>query len=69
MVLYLDSSVLIKHYQQEDGSEPLERRLQTERENSRVVFTSVHTYAEVHAVIERRRTGAVTEHERGRRGP
>lgn len=54
-MLYLDSSVLIKHYQKEDGSEGLERRLQAERENSRLVFTSVLTYAEIHAIIARRK--------------
>ena len=54
-MLYLDSSVLIKHYQDEDGSEALERKLKVERESSRSVFTSVLTYAEVHAIIARRR--------------
>ena len=54
-MLYLDSSVLIKHYQQEDGSEVLERKLKVERESSRSVFTSVLTYAEIHAVIARRK--------------
>jgi predicted nucleic acid-binding protein len=54
-VLYLDSSVLIKHYQNEVGSEALERKLRVERENSRIVFTSVLTYAEIHAIIARRR--------------
>jgi predicted nucleic acid-binding protein len=54
-VLYLDSSALIKHYQKEDGSEALERRLQSERENSRIVFTSVLSYAEIHAIFGRRR--------------
>ena len=54
-MLYLDSSALIKHYQNEEGSEALERRLQAERENSRIIFTSVLTYAEIHANIARRR--------------
>lgn len=54
-MLYLDSSALIKHYQKEDGSEALERRLETERKSSRIVFTSVLTYAEIHAVFGRRK--------------
>lgn len=54
-MLYLDSSALIKHYQKEDGSDALEQKLQAERENSRIVFTSVLTYAEIHAIIARRR--------------
>ncbi len=53
-MLYLDSSALIKHYQKEQGSEALEQKLQTARENSRTIFTSVLTYAEIHAVIARR---------------
>lgn len=53
-MLYLDSSVLIKHYQREEGSEALEQKLQTERENSQTIFTSVLTYAEIHAIIARR---------------
>lgn len=53
-MLYLDSSALIKHYQNEQGSEALERRLEAERGNSRIVFTSVLTYAEIHAIIARR---------------
>lgn len=54
-MLYLDSSALIKHYQKEDGSEALERKLQGERENFRIVFTSVLSYAEIHAIFGRRR--------------
>jgi predicted nucleic acid-binding protein len=54
-VLYLDSSALIKHYQKEDGSEALERKLEAERKSSRIVFTSVLTYAEIHAIFGRRR--------------
>ena len=53
-MLYLDSSVLIKHYQKESGSEALERKLQAVRENGSIVFTSVLTYAEIHAIIARR---------------
>ena len=54
-MLYLDSSALIKHYQKEDGTAALERRLQSERENPRIVFTSVLSYAEIHAIFGRRR--------------
>ena len=54
-MLYLDSSVLIKHYQKEEGSEALEQKLQAERESSRTIFTSVLTYAEIHAIIARRK--------------
>lgn len=54
-MLYLDSSALIKHYQNEDGAEALERKLKVERDNSRIAFTSVLTYAEIHAIIARRR--------------
>lgn len=54
-MLYLDSSALIKHYQKEDGSEVLEHKLQSERESSRIVFTSVLSYAEIHAIFGRRR--------------
>lgn len=54
-MLYLDSSALIKHYQKEDGSESLERKLKVERDESRIAFTSVLTYAEIHAIIARRR--------------
>lgn len=54
-MLYLDSSALIKHYQKEDGSEALEQRLEAERKSSRIVFTSVVTYTEIHAIFGRRR--------------
>ena len=53
-MLYLDSSALIKHYQNEAGSDSLEQRLQIEREESRIPFTSVLTYAEIHAIFARR---------------
>ena len=53
-MLYLDSSALIKHYQIEEGSDALEEKLEAERENSRVPFSSVLTYAEIHAIIARR---------------
>jgi hypothetical protein len=53
-VLYLDSSALVKHYQKETGSEALEVRLQAEADNARPVFSSVLTYAEIHAFLARR---------------
>lgn len=53
-MLYLDSSALIKHYQNEAGSEALEQRLQIEREKSQTTFTSALTYAEIHAIFARR---------------
>lgn len=54
-MLYLDSAALIKHYQKEDGSEALERRLEAGRKSSRIVFTSVLTHAEIHVIFGRRR--------------
>jgi len=53
-VLYLDSSALIKHYQKEQGTEVLNARLRKEAKGPRSVFTSVPTYAEMHAVFARR---------------
>jgi uncharacterized protein len=53
-VLYLDSSVLIKHYQIERGTEAFNEKLRSELESSRAVFTSVLSYAEIHAIIARR---------------
>jgi predicted nucleic acid-binding protein len=52
-VLYLDSSALIKRYQKELGTEALNARLR-ESKGLRSVFTSVLTYAEMHAVFARR---------------
>ncbi len=53
-MLYLDSSALIKHYQNEPGTEALNARLRKEAKGLRSVFTSVLTYAEVHATFARR---------------
>lgn len=53
-MLYLDSSALVKHYQKESGTEAMESMLELEAENSRAVFTSVLTYAEIHAILARR---------------
>jgi uncharacterized protein len=53
-VLYLDSSALIKRYQNERGTEALNARLRQEARDLRSVFTSVLTYAEIHAAFARR---------------
>jgi len=53
-VLYLDSSALMKHYQNERGTEAFDKRLWAEFENSRPVFTSVLSYAEIHSIVARR---------------
>ncbi len=53
-MLYLDSSALIKHYQNERGTEALNARLREEAKGLRSVFTSVLTYAEIHAAFARR---------------
>jgi uncharacterized protein len=53
-VLYLDSSALFKRYQNEQGTEALNARLREETKGLRSVFTSVLTYAEIHATFARR---------------
>jgi uncharacterized protein len=53
-VLYLDSSALIKRYQNEPGTDVLNARLQEEAKGLRAAFTSVLTYAEIHAALARR---------------
>ena len=53
-MLYLDSSALIKRYQNEQGTDALNGRLQEEAKGLRSVFTSVLTYAEIHAALARR---------------
>ena len=53
-MLYLDSSALIKRYQNEPGTEALNSRLRQEAKGLRSVFTSVLTYAEIHATFARR---------------
>jgi predicted nucleic acid-binding protein len=52
-VLYLDSSALVKRYQAEQGTTALNARLEEEARNSRLVFTSVLAYAEVHSAVSR----------------
>jgi predicted nucleic acid-binding protein len=65
-VLYLDSSALIKHYQAERGTEALNAKLEEEAKGLRSVFTSVLTYAEVHAAVARRtRDGLLSADEAG----
>ncbi len=53
-MLYLDSSALFKRYQNEPGTQALNARLREESKGIRSVFTSVLTYAEIHAVFARR---------------
>jgi len=44
----------MKHYQIERGTDAFNERLWAEFENSRHVFTSVLSYAEIHAIVARR---------------
>ncbi len=53
-MLYLDSSALVKHYIQEAGTPRIENLLRVEEDASRPVFTSVLTFAEIHAAVARR---------------
>ena len=53
-MLYLDSSALFKRYQNEQGTAALNARLRKEAKGLRSVFTSVLTYAEIHAAFARR---------------
>ena len=53
-MLYLDSSALIKRYQNEQGTETLNIRLREEAKGFRSEFTSVLTYTEIHAAFARR---------------
>ena len=53
-MLYLDSSALFKRYQNEPGTEALNAKLRQEAKGLRSVFTSVLTYAEIHAAFARR---------------
>ncbi len=63
-MLYLDSSVLIKHYRAERGTQALNVKLDDEENNFRSPFTSVLTYAEIHAVLARlKREGQLTPDE------
>jgi uncharacterized protein len=54
-VLYLDSSALIKKYLVEPGTPELQARLEQETDAGAVVFSSGLTYAEMHAIVARRR--------------
>ncbi len=57
MILYVDTSSLIKLYVQEDGSEEVRQTVHS----SRVVSTSVIAYAEARAALARqRREGGLT---------
>ena len=49
-MLYLDSSALVKRYVQEKGSEAVISRF----ESGEIIYTSVLSYAEVHAAIGRK---------------
>jgi predicted nucleic acid-binding protein len=53
-VLYLDSSALIKNYIHEIGTPELQRRLNEETKRGIQLFTSVITYAEMHAIVARK---------------
>lgn len=63
-MLYLDSSALIKHYLAERGTQALNAKLDDEEKNFRSPFTSVLTYAEVHAALARlKKEGQLTPDE------
>ena len=49
-MLYLDSSVLVKRYVQEEGSEAVTSRF----DRGETIYTSVLSFAEVHAAIGRK---------------
>lgn len=53
-MLYLDSSALIKHYHLESGRSRLEAKLKEATDSGTSIFSSVLTYAEIHAVLARR---------------
>lgn len=53
-MVYWDSSALIKNYVQETGTERVKERLRVEEQASRPAFTSVLTFAEIHAALARR---------------
>lgn len=56
-MLYLDSSALVKRYVQESGSKTVSSRFNS----GEMIYTSVLSYAEVHAVIGRKyRNGEVS---------
>jgi predicted nucleic acid-binding protein len=53
-VLYLDASALVKHYVSEIGTGAIEEKLLEEEKAARPIFTSVLTFAEIHAALARR---------------
>ncbi len=53
-MLYLDSSALVKHYIREVGTESQNAKLRKEERAGFPMFTSVLSYAEIHAMIRRR---------------
>jgi len=53
-VLYADSSVLVKRYLQERGSEKLNAKIAKAAEGYQRVLTSVLTFAEVHTALARK---------------
>lgn len=53
-MLYADSSALVKRYVEEHGSKGLNAKLERTIKALRPVFTSVLTYAEVHAALARK---------------
>jgi predicted nucleic acid-binding protein len=54
-VLYLDSSALIKNYLNETGTLKLQAALRKETEAGAAMFSSMLTYAELHAIVARKR--------------
>lgn len=53
-MLYVDSSVLVKRYVREAGTDGLNRRMQQALSADVPILTSVLTYAEIHATLARR---------------
>jgi predicted nucleic acid-binding protein len=53
-VLYLDSSALIKNYLTEPGTPQLHAALEKETRAGAALFTSMITYAEMHAIVARK---------------
>ena len=54
-MLYLDSSALIKRYVKELGTDATKARIETEAATPGNPFTSVLTYAEIHATLARKK--------------
>lgn len=53
-MLYLDSSALIKNYINETGSGAMSARIAAESAASSIPFSSVLTYAEIHATLAKK---------------